>query len=343
VFGISEGGTYGWWQPLRTFTLGGADVWPKGIGVSVVPVAFVLALLLLVGFHRVERFKERERRDPLFEFGHLRHLGFRYGLATLVVLAMGQTAFLLVISVFLQDSRHLSALDTGMWLVPSGVFIVAGSQLGSRLTQTIGTTAVVRWGLALEAAGLGATAVVVGRTVGFLGLLPGFALFGVGIGFAGSQLTNVILSDIPAESSGAASGANSTVRMIGSSLGVAIMSTLLSVFTVRYAVDVVERAKDLSRAVQVHAVTQLHRNGVNFAPRKGTSAHDMSLLERALTGAIASAARPPLIFATAVVALGFGLSFLIPRVGPHPEGAVDEAEVDAAQEAELFAEAVTIR
>ena len=63
----------------------------------------------------------------------------------------------------------------------------------------------------------------------------------MGIGFGGSQLTNVILSDIAPEKSGAASGANSTVRMIGSSLGVAIMSTLLSVLTVRYAVDAVNR------------------------------------------------------------------------------------------------------
>ena len=46
---------------------------------------------------------------------------------------MGQTAFLLVISVLLQDGRHLSALDTGLWLVPSGVFIVIGAQVGARL------------------------------------------------------------------------------------------------------------------------------------------------------------------------------------------------------------------
>ena len=77
---------------------------------------------------------------------------------------MGQTAFLLVISVLLQDGRHLSALDTGLWLVPSGVFIVIGAQVGARLTRRIGTTGVVRAGLALEALGLGVTAMVIGPT-----------------------------------------------------------------------------------------------------------------------------------------------------------------------------------
>ena len=76
------------------------------------------------------------------------------------MMAMGQVAFLLVMSVMLQDGRHLSALDTGLWLVPSGVAIVAGSQLGNWLTRRIGTTNVVRAGLFLVATGLAATALV---------------------------------------------------------------------------------------------------------------------------------------------------------------------------------------
>jgi EmrB/QacA subfamily drug resistance transporter len=341
VFGISEGGTYGWWRPLADFRLGPWTIWPADGPVAVVPVAFLLAVVLLTGFVLVERSKERRRRDPLFEFSQLRFLRFRYGLATLVVLAMGQTAFLLVISVFLQDSRRLSALDAGLWLVPSGVFIVIGSQVGGALTRRIGTTAVVRAGLALEALGLGATAVVISPHVTFGAMLPGFALFGAGIGFAASQLTNVILSDIPPERAGAASGANTTVRMIGSSLGIAIMSSLLSVLTVRYAIDAVSHSRDLARAVQVHAVTQLHHAGVNFAPMPGTSPHDASILDHTLGAAIASASRPPLLFATGVVTLGLLISFLIPSVGPHrPE---PEGEAEAAREAEMLAEAVTIQ
>src|SRR4051794_2579406 len=341
VFGISEGSTYGWWSPLSAFTVAGVHVWPVDRPVSIVPVAFLLSVALLTAFVRVELAKERAHRDPLFEFSNLRRLGFRYGLATLVVLAMGQTAFLLVISVLLQDGRHLSALDTGLWLVPSGVFIVIGAQVGARLTRVIGTTGVVRAGLALEAGGLGVTALVIGPTVSFLGLQPGFALFGLGIGFAGSQLTNVILSDVEPEKSGAASGANSTVRMIGNSLGVAIMSALLSVFTVRHAVDGVRAAPGLSGPVRAHAVTSIHRGGISFRPPAGTSPHELAVLAQSVGDAIATAARTPLFVATGFVAIGLLVSFLIPPVGP-PAGAGADELVEEEREAELMAEAVAL-
>ena len=38
----------------------------------------------------------------------------------------------------------------------------------------------------------------------------------------------MILSDVPPERSGAASGANTTVRMIGASLGIAVISAMLT-------------------------------------------------------------------------------------------------------------------
>src|SRR6476620_5229551 len=83
---------------------------------------------------------------------------------------------------------------------------------------------------------LGVCAVADTPTLSFPALLPGFLLVGMGIGFAGSQLNNVILSAIPPERSGAASGANTTVRMIGASLGIAVISSLLSTQTSRGSV-----------------------------------------------------------------------------------------------------------
>ncbi len=341
VFGISEGGTYGWWRPLQPLVVGGWSIWPVSMPVAVVPVAFLLAVLLLTAFVRVELTKERAARDPLFEFSNLRRLGFRYGLATLVVLAMGQVAFLLVISVFLQDGLHLSALDAGLWLIPSGVFIVAGSQLGGRLTRVIGTTGVVRAGLALETVGLGWTALVIHPDVTFLGLLGGFALFGVGIGFAGSQLTNVILSDVPPERSGAASGANSTVRMVGGSLGIAIMSSMLSVLTLRHARDGIVHAQGLSAGVRTNALAQIRSAGVSFTPHRGVSATDIDTLRHTLASAIAEASRLPLFVATGFVALGLVISFLIPQVHIPPDPGPEFTDLE--QEMELLAETVTVR
>jgi Na+/melibiose symporter-like transporter len=343
VFGISEGATYGWVRALRSLDIAGVDVWPTAMHVSVVPAAFVLAIVLLAAFYRVQRRKERDGADPLFEFSNLQRHGFRYGICTLMLLAMGQVAFLFIMSVVLQDGRHLSDVDTGLWLVPSGVAIVIGSQVGNWLTRRIGTTNVVRAGLIIQALGLGVIAVVVSPSLTFLALLPGFALFGCGIGFAGSQLNNVILSDVPPERSGATSGANTTVRMIGAALGIAIISSLLSMETIRHAVDAVSRASGVSPGVRSAATSQIQANGVNFAPVPGLSSSDLATLRDAIDRAVFSGARAPLIFATVVVSFGALLSFLIPQVGPRGSRQAPVVDDDvrlAIEESELMAESM---
>jgi hypothetical protein len=54
-------------------------------------------------------------------------------------------------------------------------------------------------------------------------------VYGIGVGLATAQLTSVTLSDIPVQKSGLASGANSTMRQVGSALGIAILGTILLV------------------------------------------------------------------------------------------------------------------
>jgi len=228
VFGLSEGPRYGWLEPPRDLTLGGRRLWPATAPVSAIPFVFAIAAALLIVFVVVERRKERRDADPLFEFGQLQQRGFRYGLITTMVLAMGQLSFIFVLPVFLQDALHLSASDNGLWLLPSGVMIIVAAHTGARLTRWIGTTATVRLGLAFEALGLLVLALVLSPHTTFLSLLAAFVVFGTGAGFASSQLTNVILAEIPDERAGAASGANTTVRQIGAALGIAIMSAILA-------------------------------------------------------------------------------------------------------------------
>ena len=49
---------------------------------------------------------------------------------------------------------------------------------------------------------------------------------GIGIGFATSQLTNVVLSDIPPQKAGSASGAAGMVRQVGTALGIALIGAI---------------------------------------------------------------------------------------------------------------------
>ena len=315
VFSITEAPTYGWFKPIKGFSIGGATVWPASVGVSVIPVTLAVALGILAGFVRYERRKEREQRGPLFEFGQLRHKTFRYGLLTTVVLAMGQLGLLFVLPVFLQDGKHLSAETNGLWVVPTGLFIVVGAQLGGRLTRRVGTTVVARTGMLLETIGLLCIALVVSPHLTFPELLPGFAFYGFGIGFASSQLTNIVLSAIASDKAGSASGANTTVRQIGSALGVAVIGALLVTETTRRAVHAVQASRTLPASLKVHATHGFRVLGPNYAPPPHLAAAHTAELERIISSAVSSATQPALLFGAGVVGLGALLSLAIPSIG----------------------------
>lgn len=52
-------------------------------------------------------------------------------------------------------------------------------------------------------------------------------VYGMGVGFATAQLTQLILVDVPLDKSGQASSTQSTARQVGSALGIAILGTAL--------------------------------------------------------------------------------------------------------------------
>jgi predicted MFS family arabinose efflux permease len=238
---------------------------------------------------------------------------------------MGQLGMLFVLPVFLQDGKQLSAIDNGLWLVPMGVAILVAAQVGGRLTRVLGTTSIVRFGLILDAAGLVLMGVLLHPGVSFFGLLPATLLFGIGVGLASSQLTNVILFDIDPDKAGVASGANSTVRQVGSALGVALVGSVLSSQIISHASDAVRSAK-LPAAAREAALAQIRRGGVNLS-----GAHPPAALRHALESAVAAASRPSLLLAAGIVAVGAALSFLIPpvdqRLLPDAEVALDLYDV----------------
>lgn len=325
MFGLTEGGTYGWFTPIKGFTIANWRLWPSTRTLSITPLVFALSATIFFVFYRFERAKERAGLAPLFEFGELRHKAFRYGLLTSVILAMGQLGLIFALPIFLQDARHLSAENNGLWMLPMGIFIIMGAQIGGRLTRKIGVTPVVRMGLILETVGLALLAFSISPNVTFFDLLRGFVLFGFGVGFASSQLTNVVLYDIDREKSGVASGANTTVRQLGGGLGAAVIGSFLTAETVRHAIQAVSAAKQLPAALSKQAIAGLHELGPNYVPPANVSPDNAAVLRNALADAVSKGTRPALFFASALVLLGAIVSILIPRIGPPGSG--DPGEV----------------
>ena len=328
VFGLSEAATYGMFHPLQDFSVNGRVLWPATRPISIAPLAIGVAAVILAVFYTYERAKERRNGDPLFEFSQLEHLSFRYGLLTTMVLAMGQFGFLLVIPVLLQDGQHFTALRAGVYMVPMGVLIALGAPIGGRFTRVIGTTRVVRTGLVFEAVGLVVVALMISTHTTLLALLPGSILFGLGVGFASSQLTNVILSEVDREKAGVASGTNTTVRQVGAALGIAVIGSLLNAQAIRHAVRAVDGSPAISAPLKALTIASIRAKGVNYAPPRVARPSQVAALTHALQGSVVDGARPALLFAAAVVTLGAFLSLLIPTYGPPSTGEAPEPGVE---------------
>jgi EmrB/QacA subfamily drug resistance transporter len=313
VFGLSEGGTYGWLRPISTVTLGNTDIWPSSWAVSIIPVIFVASAIILSFFYRHERNRGRANAGPLFDFDLLEHRTFRYGLLTTIVASMGQLGFSFTLALFLQEAKHLSALDNGLWVLPYGIAILVGSAVGGRLTHRFGAVNVVRLGMGMQALGLFYIALTISTSLTFWGLFPILIFYGAGIGMAMSQLTNVILSEIAANRSGVASGTNTTVKQVGAALGIAVIGTVISTQTINQATSGVGAAQ-LSPAVKAQAVKGIHDFGANYLPPQTGGAGITHTLRNIVSSAAANATHDALLFAAAVVTIGAILSFLIPRI-----------------------------
>ncbi len=83
-------------------------------------------------------------------------------------------------------------------------------------------------GLALEVAGLVLLAAALDPDASVLWLSPPLLIYGAGVGFAISQLTSATLLEVPIPRIGQASGLSSMARQIGSGVGVAVLTAIMS-------------------------------------------------------------------------------------------------------------------
>ena len=120
-----------------------------------------------------------------------------------------------------------TAFETGAVFLALALGAFVSAPGAATLARRYGPRRVVTIGMLLEAVGIATTTLLISSTVNGLALAPPLFIYGIGVGFATAQLTSIVLSDIPVSLSGIASGANSTLRQVGSALGIAILGTVL--------------------------------------------------------------------------------------------------------------------
>jgi EmrB/QacA subfamily drug resistance transporter len=317
VFGIIEAGRYGWWSAIGDQSIGGWT-WPIDT-VSIVPVSLALAAILLTAFVIVENRRAEAGKPVVFDFRDLVHRGFRYGLINTTVLAMGEFGAFFVLPLFLQVGLGKSAIVSGEWLLPAGLMAFVGGGIGGRLSHRFGPKYVITLGLALEAAGIWLYVAAFSPHTTFTDLLPGLLLHGIGIGFATSQLTNVVLSDIPPQKAGSASGAAAMVRQVGTALGIALIGAIFVAQAASHLRTDLAALPGIPPAVQERIVDGISQGAPSGGPPEGTPGPIAEQLRSVISRSVVDASKPAVSFAGAVVTIGALLSLLVPNIPPDEE------------------------
>ncbi|UJW30543.1 MFS transporter [Saccharothrix sp. AJ9571] len=195
------------------------------------PIAAVLPLapLALTAFVIRNRTLARNGRLPLFPPVLAGDRRFTTGIGAVLLLffAGAGAPLLFVLTFYLQSTIELSATLTGWLFAPLGIGFALASSLVPRWAKP-GTTAVPAWGATLVAACLSAMLVLVwAAPVGAQPAALACLLFvaGIGQGLAVNPLLGLVLSVVPADDAGVASGTLLTATQLGNVLGVTVVGT----------------------------------------------------------------------------------------------------------------------
>ncbi len=130
-------------------------------------------------------------------------------------------------SLYFQNERGLTALRTGIALLPAVAVTMFASVLSGRLARRTGNRPLVITGMLLGAAGLAGWAAA-GPNPDYAVLVAPMVAAGFGTSFALTGATTAVMSAAPDSYSGTASGLFNTTRQIGSAVGVALGGSLLA-------------------------------------------------------------------------------------------------------------------
>jgi MFS family permease len=212
VFGVLQTNTLGW---------ASARVW----------LLVGLGVVILAGFFLYARARERAGRTPLVSPALFRNRTSNLGLVTQTVQWLVMQGAFFTISVFLQQERGYSAIQTGLMLVPATIGVLLASGMAQRMASRHPQRLLIRAGFTLTVVGLTLLLALARQDSAVWTFWPGLFLMGFGIGAMLTASVNVVQSAWPEDVQGDISGVSRSVSNLGSSLGVAVAGSVIVVAT----------------------------------------------------------------------------------------------------------------
>jgi EmrB/QacA subfamily drug resistance transporter len=184
-------------------------------------VGFALAAGLFVAFVAWER----RARAPMLDVALFRNLRFSAASGAVTISFFSLMGFIFLVTLYFQFLKGYGPLSTGVRLLPVATMVGVTSVLGTGLAVRSGTKLVVAGGLISLAAGLAWTSSASAST-SYLTIAGQMVLIGSGIGLTSAPATESIMGAVPRAKAGVGSAVNDATRILGGTLGVAVIGSI---------------------------------------------------------------------------------------------------------------------
>lgn len=311
VYGMLQSKTWGWVIPI--------DSSVALFGISPVVYLIICGAVLLKLFYDRQRFLENAGRDPLLKVSMLSIKQLRAGLSSLMAQYVIIGSIFFIIPVYLQMTLGYDALKTGIEILPLSAALVVFSAAGARLSGRWSAKHIVRLGQIMLIVGAVVLIMSISVTLRNVFFMAGMACLGAGLGILASQLGNINMSAVPEEDSAEVGGLQGVSQNLGSSLGTALVGSLLVVvLTTTFMSDVQasslpqnikDYVSDHSSSVSIVSVDEVSQ----YASSQGLSSDEVNDVVTDYTKSQVDAIRESLV---AIVVIGV-FSLFISRDIPH--------------------------
>ena len=205
---------------LLVFTIIEAPAYGWGAGRSV--AGFAVSAVLLAAFVAWER----RAAHPMLEVGLFRNMRFTAASGAVTVSFFTLFGFIFLIAQYFQFVRGYSPLSTGVRLLPVAFSVGIGSVAGTQLAVRAGTKLVVTTGLVAMAGFYGWVTLTISATLAYGIIAAQMVVYGLGLGLTSAPATESIMDAIPRAKAGVGSAINDSTRLVGGTLGVAVIGSV---------------------------------------------------------------------------------------------------------------------
>ncbi|MGH2903098.1 MAG: MFS transporter [Solirubrobacteraceae bacterium] len=176
---------------------------------------------------------ERRSEHPMLDLSLFENPRFTAASVSVAISFFSLSGFIFLVTQYFQFLKGYGPLSTGVRLLPVASCVAISSVLGAKLAVRVGTKLIVAAGLFLMAAFyMWVATAEAGTSYGTIALQ--MVVLGTGMGLTSAPATEAIMGVVPKAKAGVGSAVNDATRLLGGTLGVAVIgSVYASLYTSR--------------------------------------------------------------------------------------------------------------